>query len=195
MNSMNIRQMIGATLVRAGQVLIGKQNNIANSIVFRNPFSAVLVRRLGVKMEPRVIKHVSGFNDVTIVGKNHMLDVTFGNSTPVTQIDPWYIGLINNSPSPVLAEADTLSSHSGWTEWTSYSGNRKTWVDANAASKIKGTTTVATFTQSASGTLYGILVASASSGTSGILWATGAFDETVDVVNGDDLKVSYGIRT
>jgi hypothetical protein len=132
---------------------------------------------------------------VTVVGKNHLLDVTFGNSTPVTQIATWYIGLINNSPTPTLSENDTLASHSGWSEFTSYSGTRKAWDDANAASKIKGTTSVSTFTASGSGVVYGIFIASVTSGTSGILWATGAFDATVSLIASDDLKVSYGIRT
>jgi hypothetical protein len=124
-----------------------------------------------------------------------LLDVTFGNSSPVTQVTPWYIGLVNDSPTPVFAAGDTLASHAGWTEWTSYSGNRKAWDDANAASAIKGTTTVSAFTMSAGGTINGILVCAVSSGTSGVLWATGSFDETVDVVNTDVLNVTYGIRS
>jgi hypothetical protein len=193
---LKLRQVIGHRLVRAGEVIIGKrEGGVISPISFRNPFMALHVRRMGVKMEPRVINVVNGWNDVTVVGKNHLLDVTFGNSTPVTQIDPWYIGLINNSPTPTLNEADTLSSHSGWTEFSSYSGTRKAWDDANAASKIKGTTTVSTFTSTATATVYGIFVCSVTSGTSGILWATGAFDSTVDLISGDDLKVTYGIRT
>jgi len=204
-NKLSIRQMIGRQVIRAGQVILGHRNpldisnggisGIESSIKFRNPFTAIQVRKMGVKLEPRVIKVVHGWNDVTIVGKNHMLDVTFGNSTPVTQIDPWYIGLINNSPTPTLSESDTLASHSGWTEYSSYSGTRKVWDDLNASAKIKGTNTVSTFTSSATATVYGILVCSVTSGTSGILWATGGFDATVDLINGDDLKVSYGIRT
>lgn len=205
-NSLNIRQSIGHMLIRGGEMISGQKLEttrprisdrvVAESLIrFRNPFSAALVRRMGVKMEPRVIKVVNGWNDVVTVGKNHLLDVTFGNSSPVTQIATWYIGLINNSPLPVLAAGDTLGSHSGWSEWTDYSGNRKAWDDADSASGIKGTTSVSTFTISADGTIYGIFVCSVASTTTGILWATGAFDETVDVQNADDLKVTYGIRT
>jgi hypothetical protein len=198
-DTLNIRQIIGRQLVRAGQVILGEKDPYSltnvSEITFRNPFTAIHIGRRGVKMTPRVLNVVRGWNDVTIVGKNHLLDVVFGNSSPVTQVNPWYIGLINNTPTPTLSENDTLSSHSGWSEFTSYSGNRKAWDDANASSKIKGTTSVSTFTASGSGTIYGIFIASVSTGTSGILWATGAFDATVSLITSDDLKVSYGIRT
>lgn len=198
-DNLSIKQVIGRQLVRAGQVILGEKSihevNGLNQITFRNPFQAIHIRKMGVKLEPRVINVVRGWNDVTVVGKNHLLDVTFGNSTPVTQVSPWYIGLINNTPTPTLSENDTLASHSGWSEFTAYSGNRKAWDDANASAKVKGTTSVSTFTATSSGTIYGILVAAVSSGTSGVLWATGAFDATVSLITSDDLKVSYGIRT
>lgn len=194
---LTISQKIGVQLIRAGQLFVEsnkRTRGLSNELRFRNPFAAQLIRRMGVKKEPRVIQVVQGFNDVTVVGKNHLLDVTFGNSSPVTQIDPWYIGLVNNTPAPVFSENDTLASHAGWTEWTSYTGDRKAWTDANAASKIKGTDTVSTFVMGATGTINGIFIASVDTGTSGILWATGSFDETVDVVSSDELKITYGIR-
>lgn len=208
-SNLNIRQKIGYQLVRAGQVIlgakdtkdiigigpIGRDQSIEHCLKFRNPFSAILVRKMGVKLEPRVIQVVYGWNDVTTVGKNHMLDVTFGNSSPVTQVATWYEGLINNTPTPVLVAGDTLASHSGWSELTSYSGTRKAWDDLNSSAAIKGTNTISTFTANATITVYGIFVCSVTSGTGGILWATGAFDATVSMINGDDLKVSYGIRS
>lgn len=188
---LKLRQMIGGQIIRAGRAIASppwRDRSISHVLQFNNPFVAQLVRG------GKVIKTVHGWNGVTVVGKNHMLDVTFGKGTPVTQVDPWYIGLINNSPTPVLDEADTLASHTGWSEWTSYSGNRKAWVDADAASKIKGTTTASSFTINASGTLYGIMVAAVSSGTSGVLWATGGFDTTLAVVNTDVVNVTYGVK-
>jgi hypothetical protein len=188
MDILNMRQKIGVSLIRAGRSILLPNRSIEHNLQFTNPFVVQLIRK------GKVIKTAYGLNGVTVVGKNHMLDVTFGNSSPVTQVTPWYIGLINNSPTPVLSENDTLASHTGWTEWTSYSGNRVAWDDANAANKIKGTTTVSAFTISATGTLYGIMIASVASGTSGILWATGAFDTTLDVVNTDVINVTYGVK-
>lgn len=170
------------------QACLERLRGIESSLKWSNPFRVLHLRK------GKIINIYEGFNDVTIEGKNHILDVTFGKATPVSQVDPWYIGLIDNTPTPVLSENDTLASHSGWNEFTSYSGNRKAWDDADAASKVKGTNTTSDFTMSASGTIYGIMVASVASGTTGILWATGAFDSTINVVSSDVLKVTYGLR-
>ena len=139
----------------------------------------------------RLITEVPGKNQITTVGKNHILDVTFGNSSPVTQVATWYIGLINNTPTPTLLTSDTLASHSGWSETTAYSGTRKAWDDANASSGSKGVNAVSTFTMNATVTVYGIFICSVTSGTSGTLWSAGAFASPISLVNADDLKVTY----
>lgn len=129
-------------------------------------------------------------NSVVTVGKNDLLDVAFGAATQKTM---WYFGLINNTPTPTLLVADTLSSHTGWSEWTGYSGNRKEWVDAAAASGAKGTSSLASFTINASGSLYGAFLCSVDTGTSGILWAHTQFPDPVPVINGDIVKLNYTI--
>jgi|TARA_R110000751_G_scaffold295739_3_gene404440 hypothetical protein len=190
----SLRQKIGHVLTRAGRIISGAQA-VDQPWLFNNPFSAQVIRRAGVKMTPRVVGMANGHNDLTIVGKNHALDVVFGAAAPVTQIDPWYIGLIDQSPTPTLAEADTLASHAGWTELTDYAGNRKEWDDADAAAKVKGTTTVSQFDINATKTVHGIFVCSVATTTTGVLWATGSFDTTLPVVSGDELKITYGLRT
>lgn len=144
----------------------------------------------------RCIKWTKGHNDFTYGGMNHMLDCVFGISgtVPETQYDPWYIGLINNTPTPTLLIGDTLASHSGWSEipvTTGYTGNRKEWNDEDAADGVKTITTVSTFALLVAYVVYGIFVCSAASGTSGILWSTGAFDDPISLAIGDDLKVTY----
>lgn len=151
---------------------------------FRNKFTLTHERN-GL-----IIARREAFNSVVTVGKNDLLDVAFGGGTQKTM---WYFGLINNSPTPTLLTADTLASHTGWTEWTSYTGNRKEWVDAAAASGSKGTSSLASFTISASGTLYGAFLGSVDTGTSGILWAHTAFPDPVPVVNADVIKLNYTI--
>lgn len=133
-------------------------------------------------------------NGTTIVGKNYMLASSFGGSGEQAQIGTWYIGLISNTGSPVVVESDTLASHAGWTEFTSYSGNRQEWVDAAAASKVKGTTTASSFTFSAAGDIYGAFLCSAATGTSGILFNTTVFDAVRSVPNGSILTASYSIQ-
>lgn len=133
-------------------------------------------------------------NGTTIEGKNYMLASSFGGSGEQTQQSPWYIGLIDNTGSPVVAEGDTLASHAGWTEFTSYTGNRQEWIDAAAASKVKGTTTASSFTFSAAGDIYGALLCDVATGTAGILFNTTVFDAVRSVPNGSILTASYSIQ-
>jgi hypothetical protein len=141
----------------------------------------------------QIILEINGHNDITTVGKNHLLDVVFSGGTAVTT---WYIGLINNDGFSALLAADTLASHTGWSELipgTDYTGNRQAWVEGAAASGSKTSTSDATFPILTTKTIYGIMLASAASGTSGTLMATGAFDATINVQNGDSFKVGYTI--
>lgn len=134
-------------------------------------------------------------NGVTVEGKNFLLNEMFPHSgyTPSNPAT-WYMGLIDNSGSPVLAETDTLVSHTGWTEFTAYSGTRKAWVPAAAASKVKGTTTVSSFVLTASATVYGAFICSVTSGTSGILFNTGAFENPSAFNTSDEIKLGYVVR-
>lgn len=179
---LNLRQGIQANVDRL--------RGMKHRLLFHNTFTAELWR------DGKLIFRTQGHNDIVTEGKNHILDVCFGNSSPVTQVDPWYIGIINNTPTPTLLAADTLASHTGWAELvagTDYTGNRQAWTDANATGGAKGTDTVSTFPILTTKTAYGILICSAASGTSGTLWATGAFDEAIPLSNGDNLKINYSL--
>src|SRR6185436_7888487 len=66
-----------------------------------------------------------GNNGVTNIGLNTILDVMFNTGS---QVDPWYIGLIDGSGAQTLAAGDTMGSHAGWAELTAYSETfRQTW--------------------------------------------------------------------
>lgn len=116
-----------------------------------------------------------------------------------TQITTWYIGLIAGPGSgTTIAAGDTLASHAGWTEFTDYSGSRKTATFGTATtadpSVIDNSASPASFTISgAGGTVAGAFLASASSGTSGTLFSASDFQSPGDrvVVSGDTLNVSY----
>ena len=181
--SLNIAERLVRLIGKGERRLILPQLDIRGRFEIEHWRGDKLLRKFGVD------------NGITVEGKNHLLDVTFGNSSPVTQVTPWYIGLINNSPTPTLSENDTLASHAGWSEFSSYSGNRKAWDDANASAKVKGTTAASEFTMTGTGTIYGVFVCAAASGTTGVLWSTAAFDATAAVVSSDVLRISYGIRT
>lgn len=132
-------------------------------------------------------------NGITNVGLNHLLDVGFhGSSATAT----WYVGLIDNSGYSAVADSDTMSSHAGWNEFTTYSdATRIGWVEDAAASRAITNSTPSTFNINGSGTVRGVFITSdnTKSGTSGTLWATALFASTVAVTNGDQLKVTYTI--
>ncbi len=137
------------------------------------------------------IRRFKFHNGITDLGMNHVLDVTFhGTSANGT----WYGGLIDNSGYTALAAADTMASHAGWNEFTTYSESvRQTWVEGAASSRAMTNSTAMTFSISGSGTLRGAFLASDStkSGTSGVLFATGLFGSTYPVTNGDSFKLIY----
>jgi hypothetical protein len=128
-------------------------------------------------------------NGATLVGKNLLLNNGFRAGTGPS----WYIGLINGT-SATLAEADTMASHAGWTENTSYDESaRQTWSPDEATNKILTNSTPAVFTMSATGNVYGLFVTTNSTkgGTTGTLWATAAFASPRAVADNDVLNVTY----
>ena len=133
-------------------------------------------------------------NGIVDEGLNHILDTQFHGSA---QIGTWYIGLVDNSGWTAFADADTLSSHAGWTESTSYTeSNRVTWQEDAASSRSISNTTTADFSINATGNLKGIFVSSnnvKSTGNTGTLWSTAAFSSVVATANGDTLKVTYTV--
>ena len=110
----------------------------------------------------------------------------------------WYLGLVTGPGSGnTYAAADTLASHSGWTENTDYSGNRKavTFGSATSAdpSVINNSGSPSQFSMTGTATIAGAFLASVDTGTSGILFSVSNFQSPGDraVVNGDTLNVTY----
>ena len=116
-----------------------------------------------------------------------------------TQITTWYLGLITGPGSgTTIAAGDTLASHAGWTEFTNYTGNRKTATFGTATtadpSVIDNSASPASFAiTGAGGTVAGAFLASAATGTSGVLFSASDFQSPGDrvVVSGDTLNVTY----
>ena len=83
------------------------------------------------------LKYEDSFhNDITNAGKNALLDSFFRNQT---QPAAWYFGLVDNSGFSAFAAGDTMSSHSGWTEFTTYSDStRVAWTTvADVKARVK----------------------------------------------------------
>jgi hypothetical protein len=136
-------------------------------------------------------------NLVVNVGLQYMAGVAL---TSTAQITSWYVGLYGAGASNTPAAGDTMSSHAGWTEDTTYSNatrvaatfaaatNANPSVVTNSASKaqfdINGTTTI--------GGAF-LTSGSAKGGTTGTLFSAADFASPGDrsVVSGDILLVTY----
>jgi hypothetical protein len=111
----------------------------------------------------------------------------------------FFLGLVTGpGSSTTYAAADTLASHAGWTEFTNYSGNRKTVTFGTATtadpSVIDNSASPAQFNiTSAGGTVAGAFLCDVNSGTSGLLFSEADFQSPGDrvVVSGDTLNVTY----
>ena len=134
-------------------------------------------------------------NLVTTAGANHILDGTFKSGT---QITAWYVGLKNAGTAVI---ADTMGTHSTWTEILHTSKYSETVRQTLTLGSITGTTTStvdnsaskATFSMNATSTVAGAFVVSnnaTSSATTGTLYGVVDFGSTRGVINGDTLEVT-----
>ena len=135
-------------------------------------------------------------NGITNEGKDHILDVEFSDATQIAGTG-WFIGLVDLSGFTALADADVMSSHAGWNEFTSYSeANRVAWGPGTPASQSITNSSAATFNISGNGTVKGIFIVTNNTKadeTTGILWSTALFAADVPVSNGDQLKITYTV--
>ena len=143
-------------------------------------------------------------NLTTNVGRQDMNDKYFDGSSYDAF---WYIGLVNNSPTPVYSVTDTMSDiNTGgvWTETTAYDGSNRATADFGGAtddnpSIIANTVasggTVASFSITGTVTIDGAFLTNTQSKSAytGILFSVAAFEAPGDrsVVNGDTLNVTY----
>lgn len=125
-------------------------------------------------------------NLVTTAGKNDLLDKYLKGSSYTAA---WYCVLKGTG---TIVAGDTLASHSGWTEATPYSGNRKaiSWGTTSAGSN---TATAVAISINASATVAGAGIASVDTGTSGVLYNMADFTASRSVASGDTLNVTFTI--
>lgn len=133
-------------------------------------------------------------NDITNVGLTKMLNVMFNSGSQSTN---WYIGLINNTGYTSVSSSDTMTSHTGWTELTTYSeSTRQAWSNLSGENSLIGNATPVEFTITTASTIKGIFLVdnNTKSGTSGTLWNTGVFSVVRSVAVGQKLQVNYKLR-
>lgn len=113
----------------------------------------------------------------------------------------WYVGLVNGtSATTTFSGGDTLATHAGWTENSSYGGTRKTATFGAATlsniSNINNSASTASFTMNANATIAGAFLTNVASGTSGLLFSAADFQSPGDrtVISGDVLLVTYSFN-
>jgi len=145
-------------------------------------------------------------NLVNAVGKQLMLDTLLSGSA-YTTVGP-FLGLIGGA-GPTFAAADTMSSHSGWSEFVDYTvsgsavrgtasfgsasstGTTPTNVTSKTASAITYTVTGSGGTISGCFLVTGSGASSTISNTSGTLYSAGAFSTAKATTAGDTVSVTY----
>lgn len=126
-------------------------------------------------------------NIIVTEGLNHILNTQFNAGTQVTT---WYIGL-KGTGTPVAA--DTMASHSSWSEITDYTGNRKEWTEGAASAGSMTNSTSVDFSMNAGVTVVGAFLNSAATGDSGTLYGVVDFASSRAVISGDTLAVTVTV--
>ncbi len=158
-----------------------------NYLSFNNPVKLEVIR--GGKVVATALFH----NDVTDVGKTHILDSTFANATQITN---WYIGLIDATGFTAVDATDTMVAHAGWTEThTLYDeATRVEWAPTTVAASTNNTTS-RDFTINGAVSVRGIFVTSDATkgGAVGTLWATALFSSAFAFIAADVLRLTYTV--
>ena len=146
-------------------------------------------------------------NLVNAIGKQLMLNTLLAG-TSYTTVGP-YLGLIGTT-SPTFAASDTMTSHTGWTEFTNYTvgGSAVRGTAVFSAATSSGTTpsnvttaaaaAAITYTiTGAGGNVTGCFLVTGSgasstqSNTGGTLYSAGAFATAKTTTAGDTVSVTY----
>jgi len=134
-------------------------------------------------------------NGITNGGKNDVLGSLFDDTASKRTL--WAIGQIDNAGFTALADTtDTMASHTGWAEFTTYSeGTRPLWNPDPAGSQAITNSTPRDFNITGTATLQGVFISSddVKTGTTGILWATALYPTPLAVSNGDLIKITYTV--
>ena len=111
----------------------------------------------------------------------------------------WYVGIKN---AGTAVAADTMSSHSSWTENTGYTQTVRQTLTLGTAttadpSSVSNTASKATFSINATSTIAGAFMVtdSAKSGTAGTLYGVVDFGSTRSVIDGDTLEITVTLTS
>lgn len=129
-------------------------------------------------------------NGITDEGIHYNLDTAFTNND--TAEATWYAGLIDNAGFTGVDPSDVMSSHTGWSECTTYDEATREVLSFAAASS-RSITAEVSFTLNATKTIRGLFVVTNSTkgGTTGVLWSTALYSTAPDMEAGQVLTSNY----
>jgi hypothetical protein len=131
-------------------------------------------------------------NLIVNVGLYHFLDTELCGASAVTT---WYLGLLSSTPT--VAAADTMASHSGWTEVTTYDESvRQTYTETRTTNNVSNSASKAVFTISGTVSVGGAFMCSSAtkSESASVLMCGAAFSGgNKAVVDNDVLNVQYDV--
>ena len=129
-------------------------------------------------------------NLVTNEGLNDLLSKYFKGSSYTAA---FYVGLKGTGSA---AAGDTLASHAGWTEVSSYTGNRQALTLGSVSGQsVNNSGAVNSFAITGTATVAGGFVCTVATGTSGILYGVADFASSRSVINGDTLSVTVTLTS
>jgi hypothetical protein len=127
-------------------------------------------------------------NTVVNTGLDDLLDKYFKGSSYTAG---FFVGLKNTG---TIAGGDTMASHAGWTENTTYSNATRPALSLGtvSAQSVDNAASKASFTINGSTTIFGAFVTTNSTkgGTTGTLYGAADFAASRAVLNGDTLNVT-----
>lgn len=156
-----------------------------HKLIVKGRYDCTLIRK------GHVIDEWSTENIVTNEGLNATLNVMLNGASQLTN---WYLALFSGNYTPVAT--DTAASLPGnSTETSSYtSSTRPQWTPASASGQaITNSANRASYTFNATVTIYGAFMTSSSvvNGTSGTSFSAALFAASKNVVNTDQLLLTY----
>lgn len=172
--------------------------DLVDSIGLMNTYKIECIDSLGnLKWEENI------HNLITNEGLNDILDKYLKGSAYTAA---WYVGVIDNANWTAVAAGDTASGISldslganSWQEFDDYSETvRQTLTLGTVSSQsVDNSASKAQFSINGTGTVRGAFVVSSNvkGGTSGVLYADGAFAATRAVENGDTLNVTITLTS
>lgn len=149
--------------------------------------------RCGVSSHTPRVRWRDGFTNLVVTaGRNALLDNTFNAAAGSVS---WFVGLKSEG---TVAAADTMDSHSGWTEIVDYDEEtRPAWTKNGQASNgaMSNSNAKASFSITDTATVAGAFLTSSNTkeGTSGTLFGAGDFNTPREVEDGDTLNVQVDL--